>query len=481
MKKFKVKRIPSAKLWGARFSKSLDQAAKDFSYSLRVDQELLGAEIEVSKAHALMLGRVGLITHQEAKRLVSGLERVLAELEASDLSHYAGRIEDIHTLVQNTLERKIGKTAKKLHTARSRNDLVATSTRIYVRTKISALVERVTELQSALVDCAEKNETILIPGYTHLQRAQVVLFAHHLLAYVEMLARDKTRLLSVSVHLNECPLGSCAIGGTSLAVDRVYVAKLLGFDRPTANSIDSVSDRDFVLEALSASAILMMHLSRFAEDLVLWNSSEFGFVTLADEFSTGSSLMPHKKNPDMMELVRGKTGEAYGNLLSILTIMKGLPLSYNRDMQEDKKPLFGSLRLSEGSLRVLTGAVRTLRVNRKACDLAVKDSFLYATDILEYLVKRKVPFRDAHDIVGKLVRHAMGSHLNLSGVMFETYKKLSDKFQKDVYDLFDPGQSVFNKVSLGGTNPGFVKRETMSWKHRLKDALKRKAKGKRHA
>ena len=470
MKKMKQQKSARFKaLWGGRFSKELNSLAKRFSYSLSTDYLLLGTDIKTSMAHALMLGKVGLISEKESRALVKGLWQVLATLKKVDMDQLSSSVEDIHTLIQETLEKKVGKLARKLHTARSRNDLVATSTRIYVKEKSVSLLEKICRLQSALVSLAEKHESVLIPGYTHLQRAQIVLFAHYLLAYVEMLARDSARISDLRSQTNECPLGACALAGTSLPIDRMYVAKLLGFKQPSANSMDAVSDRDFVIEIVSAIAILMMHLSRISEDLILWNSSEFSFVTLADEFATGSSLMPHKKNPDMLELVKGRTGRAYGNLVSVLTLMKGLPLAYNRDMQEDKKPLFDSMALAEDALEVLTGVVSTLQINRKMCELAIKDSFLYATDLLEYLVKRKVAFRDAHEVVGKLVQHAIDSHLNLSGLTLETFQKFSNRFGKDVFDLFDPNRSVSSKMSVGSTNPQLVKGEILRWKKALRD------------
>ncbi|MBI4395132.1 MAG: argininosuccinate lyase [Candidatus Omnitrophica bacterium] len=461
------------KLWGARFKSELHETAKKFTYSLGVDHELLSAEVKVSMAHALMLGRIGIISGRDSRALVRGFWKVLAALKKKSVCHMIDEYEDIHTLIQAELEKKVGKLARKLHTGRSRNDLVATSTRLYVKERIVDLLEALNQFQTVLVAQAEKNRNIIIPGYTHLQRAQVVLFAHHLLAYVEMLERDKSRLLDARKRMNECPLGAGALAGTSLSIDRKFVAKLLGFEKPTANSLDSVSDRDFAIEVLSDIAIVFTHLSRFAEDLILWNSQEFGFIILDDQFSTGSSLMPHKKNPDVLELVRGKSGQAYGNLVSLLVTMKGLPLAYNRDMQEDKRPLFASLRLLADSLSVLSGTVRTLRVDEAACERASKDSFLFATDVLEYLVKRKVPFLEAHAVVGNLVRRAIDSHVTLSGLPFEIYRESSRAFKKDVFDLFDPKVSVSGKASLGSTKPEMVAKQIRLWKERLKAEVRR--------
>ncbi len=461
------------KLWGTRFKSDLHETAKHFTYSLGVDHELLSADVRVSMAHALMLGRVGIISTRDSRTLVKGLWKVLAALKKTSVCHLIEEYEDIHTLIQTELEKKVGKLARKLHTGRSRNDLVATSTRLYLKEKIAAAVEIINQFQSVLVTQAEKNRNVVIPGYTHLQRAQVVLLAHHFLAYVEMLERDKSRLLDAKARMNQCPLGAGALAGTSLPISRVFVAKLLGFERPTANSLDSVSDRDFAIEVLSVVAIIFTHLSRFAEDLILWNSQEFGFIQLDDQFSTGSSLMPHKKNPDILELIRGKSGEAYGNLVSVLVMMKGLPLAYNRDMQEDKKPLFASIRLLTAAFSVLAGTVRTLRVDEANCARASKDSFLFATDVLEYLVKRKVPFLEAHAVVGGLVRRALDSHSTLGGLPFETYRQYSKAFKKDVFDLFDPQVSVSGKTPLGSTRPELVAKQIRLWKERLKAEAKR--------
>lgn len=461
------------KLWGGRFKSELSDSAKRFSYSLATDRELLGAEIKVSMAHALMLGKTGVLSERESKELVQGLWKVLAELKKKDLLKLVNEYEDIHTVIQSVLEKKVGPLAKKIHTARSRNDLVATSTRLYLREKVTYLLEGIRKVQAAFLQQAEKNQNVSVPGYTHLQRAQVVLAAHQFLAYVEMLERDSARLQDARERFNECPLGSGALAGTGIAIDRIWISRLLGFRKPTANSLDAVSDRDFIVETLSALSVLFMHLSRIAEDLILWNSQEFQFVTMDDQYSTGSSLMPHKKNPDMLELIRGKTGEAYGNLLSVLVTMKGLPHSYNRDMQEDKAPLFRSIYSALGALDVLEGVVRTFKVEKDNCLKASKDSFLFATDLLEYLVKKKIPVREAHDIVGGLVHKALESHSTLSGLSLEVYQKYSKAFKKDVFQLFDPAVSVKSKSSLGSTNPELVKKQIKIWKEKLKDEFRR--------
>ncbi len=456
------------KLWGGRFRGELDAEAKKFSYSLAVDHELMSADILVSEAHVTMLRRVGLLTKNEAGRILNALKKIPAEFKKNTVERLAGRHEDVHSLIQSLLERKIGAAlAGKLHTGRSRNDLVATSTKIYIRETAVRTIAAFRRFQSALVSRAEKFRDVLIPGHTHLQRAQIVTAAHYFLAYVEMVERDKTRMTDAVDRMNECPLGSGALAGIGLPLDRDFVSRKLGFRKPAANSLDAVSDRDFIVEIISAVAVALMHLSRLAEDLIIWNSQEFGIVELDDRFSTGSSLMPHKKNPDMLELVRGRTGRAYGALISVLVTLKGLPLAYNRDMQEDKKPLFEALALINDSLDVLAGVVGTLEFNRKRCREASHDSFLFATDLLEYLVLKGVPFRDAHEKVGKAVRYATEHQMALNELPLAVYKKLSKSFEPDLFDLFDPRASVERKMTRGSTRPALVKTQINAWKKRL--------------
>jgi len=455
------------KLWGSRFQEELAPEAKDFSFSLAVDRELLEAEIEVSRAHAKMLGKTRLISAKEARTLIRGLEAVLKELRSKCLRELCAEVEDVHTLIQSVLEKKIGKTAKKLHTGRSRNDLVATSTRVWLKRKLNALIREIKSFQEALVECGEKFVAVAIPGYTHLQRAQPVLLAHHLLAYVEMLERDQGRLLDALRRTDVCPLGSGALAGSTLPLDRIFVARELGFRGITGNSLDAVSDRDFVLETLAAIAILAVHLSRFGEDLILWNSSEFGFLSLSDSYSTGSSLMPHKKNPDMLELTRGRSGRAIGNLMSLLTVMKGLPLAYNRDMQEDKQGLFESVALAEKTLKVLSGLIRKITVRELKCFVAVSDSFLYATDLVDYLILKGVAFEDAHGIIGKMVQHSLTVERPLKELSFKEFERFSPVIRKDIYDVFDVTKSLFRKKTPGSTNPDMVRASLKSWKARL--------------
>ncbi|MBI4549454.1 MAG: argininosuccinate lyase [Candidatus Omnitrophica bacterium] len=454
------------KLWGGRFTEELADDAKEYSYSLAVDGELLAADIRVSTAHAKMLAKAGLITRQESARLVGGLESVLKELSKADLAALAQEYEDVHTLIQVTLEKKIGKTAKKLHTGRSRNDLVVTSVKVYLREKIALIRAGIVELQKALVFLGEKFSGVAIPGYTHLQRAQTVLLAHHLLAYVEMLERDGKRFAQAADNMNECPLGAAALAGSSLPIDRAATARELGFARPTANSIDSVSDRDFLVETLADIAILFMHLSRLSEDMILWNTSEFGFINFPDSYATGSSLMPHKKNPDMLELTRGRAGAAIGNLVALLVTMKGLPLAYNRDMQEDKKALFESVRQAIRSLGVLSHLVRKTEVNEELCYQATTDSLLYATDLLDYLILKGTAFEDAHALVGRMVQHSLTIERPLKELSFSELRQFSPKIEKDIYQVFNPAKSLAGKKTIGSTQPALVAKQLKFWKHK---------------
>ena len=454
------------KLWGGRFQGELAEDAKEYSYSLHVDGKLLPYDIRVSQAHVKMLAKCGLITAAESAKIAKGLEAVRKEFDGQALCRYLTQFEDVHSLIQASLEKKIGAASKKLHTGRSRNDLVATSVKLYTRENLDLLREGVNTLQKSLAQVAETFGGIAIPGYTHLQRAQVVLLAHHLLAYVEMLERDKQRFERILLSLDECPLGAAALAGSSLPIDRAYTAKLLGFARPTANSLDSVSDRDFILETLSAIAIMFVHLSRLGEDLILWNSSEFGYITFPDSYATGSSLMPHKKNPDMLELTRGRAGVAIGNLVTLLTVMKGLPLSYNRDMQEDKRPLFDSVNMSLKALEVLSNMISQAEVNEDRCFEATRDSLLYATDLLDYLILKGIAFKDAHDLVGKMVRHSLSIERPLKELSFSELKQFSRVIEKDIYQVFNVNKSLTGKKTAGSTNPDLVAKQIKGWKEK---------------
>jgi len=455
------------KLWGGRFAKPMDPKAFEFSSSLAVDQKLARYDIEGSIAHVKMLTKSQIIARDEADRLLKGLKEILAEVSSGRFKPDP-KYEDIHTNVQALLERKVGKVAQKLHTARSRNDQIALDTRMYVREEVKFIASSITGLQRAILGLGKKYSQVIIPGYTHLQPGQPVLLCHHLLAYVEMLERDKDRFTQASQRVDELPLGAGALAGTTLPIDRQYVAKLLGFSKVSANSIDAVSARDFVVETLSCLAILAMHLSRLCEDLILWSTKEFGFIDIDESFCTGSSLMPQKKNPDILELIRGKTGKAYGNLISVLVTMKSLPLAYNRDMQEDKEPLFNSLEQMASSLEVLTRLFKVIKVNFTKVGEAATDELMIATDLTEYLIKKEVASTQAQQIVGKLVRYCIGRKKKLSELSMEEMRSFSSRFGKDIFGLLSPQASIKAKRSFGSTNPAQVKAALARWQRRLK-------------
>ena len=457
----------SKKLWGGRFKKEMHPALKCFSYSLETDKELFDAEIRVNEAYAKMLARMGLITVAESKTILRGLKSVGQILTGRDLAAYADQYEDIHTLIQMELEKKAGAVAKKIHTGRSRNDLVVTSTRLYLRDKVAVIWFMVKKLQKALVITAEKAGEIIIPGMTHLRRAQPVLLAHHLLAYVEMLDEDNARLADSMKRVNVLPLGSAALAGSALPLDQKFLAKELGFTKIAENSMAAVSDRGFLAEFLGVVSILWMHLSRLAEDFILWNSEAFGFMELDDAFATGSSLMPQKKNPDVFELVRGRSGVIFGYLQAMLTIQKGLPLSYNRDLQEDKPGVFDSIKKTTTALEILSLAISSVSWHKRAIARAVEDDSLFATDILEYLVRKKLAFSEAHQMVGKVVRYAAESGKKLRELSIQEWKKFSPKFGADIHELFDLKDSVWGKKTIGSTHPVRVKKEIAKWGKKL--------------
>ncbi len=445
------------KMWGGRFKKEMHPALKCFSYSLTTDKELFDAEIRVNQAYAKMLARVGLITTAEAKAILRGLTAVARALKGKDLAAYADQYEDVHTLIQRELEKKAGAVAKKIHTGRSRNDLVITSTRIYLREQVAGIWYGIKQLQKALVLAAEKADGLLIPGMTHLRKAQPVLLAHHLLAHVEMLEEDNARLADSMKRINILPLGSAALAGSSLPLDQKFLAKELGFSGIAQNSMAAVSDRGFLTEFLSVLSILWVHLSRLSEDFILWNSEAFGYVELDDAFATGSSLMPQKKNPDVFELVRGRAGVIFGHLQALLTVQKGLPLSYNRDLQEDKPGVFDAVKKTTTALELLALAVSSASWHKKALARSLDDDSLFATDILEYLVRKKVPFSEAHELVGRIVRHAIESENRLREWPVQEWQKFSAKFGADIHDLFSALESVRGKKTIGSTHPARVK------------------------
>ena len=458
-------------LWGSRFKKELSSTVKCFSYSLYVDGELLQAELRVNQAYAKMLARAGFMTRAEARRIVSALTQIgkrfaLKDPHQNPLTAYKN-VEDVHTFVQLQLEKKVGDLAKKIHTGRSRNDLVVTSTLVYLKEKIPAVQEKIARFQKSLVDFAARVEKTVVPGLTHLKWAQPVLLAHHLLAYVSMLERDQARLADALSRMDTLPLGAAALGGSSLKLDSKFVARELGFAQVTKNSMDAVSDRDFIVETLASLSILWVHLSRLAEDFILWNSEAFNFIELDDSVATGSSLMPQKKNPDVFELVRGRAGVIFGYLASTLTLLKGLPLSYNRDLQEDKPALFNALHKTELALEALRLTLSQTRLAEGVKKWAKRDDFLYATDLLEHLVAKGVAFREAHSAVGRLIGYAAGEGKKLSELSLKEFQRFSPKFSREVFDLLDAWGSVLRKKTPGSTHPSEVKKQIDDWRRKL--------------
>lgn len=455
------------KPWAGRFTEKTSKIVESFTESISFDQRLWRYDIEGSIAHAKMLGRQGIIPLKDSKAIVRGLEEISEEIKAGRFN-FAPELEDIHMNIEAALVKKTGAAGKKLHTARSRNDQVALDLRLYLRDETKGLISLIKNLQKILLKLAEENIGIIMPGYTHMQRAQPVLLSHHLLAYIEMLQRDKSRLDESLKRTNTLPLGSCAVSGTTLPIDRAYVAKLLGFKALSENSIDAVSDRDFALEFLADSSILMMHLSRLAEELVIWSTEEFSFISLPDAFTTGSSIMPQKKNPDVAELVRGKTGRAYGNLFSLLTVMKGLPLSYNRDMQEDKIFIFDTVDTLKSCLSVLIQMMPEVKFMKEKMHDASENTYITATDIAEYLVKKGIPFREAHGITGKIVLYSIKSKKLLKELSIDELKRFSPSISKDIYSHLKAEDSVKARLSRGGTAPSEVKKQIKRLKQLLK-------------
>lgn len=437
-------------MWGGRFSKPTERDVEEFTESISFDRRLYPYDIEGSIAHAKMLCKIGVLKKKELDAILKGLDEIKREIEHGKFLFHA-ELEDIHMNIEKRLSDKIGPVGQKLHTARSRNDQIALDLRLYLRDVIQEIVRHISVFQKAIVDKARSHVHIIIPGYTHLQPAQPVLFAHHLLAYWEMLERDKGRFLDCRKRVNEMPLGSGALAGTSFRIDREYVAQLLGFERVTKNSMDAVSDRDFIVEFLGAGSILGMHLSRLSEDLILWATQEFGFIELPDEFCTGSSMMPQKKNPDVLELIRGKSGRLYGNLVSLLTTMKGLPLTYNRDLQEDKEPLFDSVDTLISVLRIYPEVISGMTVKKEATSAAAARGFMWATDVADYLVRKSVPFRTAHEITGKLVGYCIQGDKAIEKLSVPELKKFSEKFDKDLYRALTPEKGVNQRRAVGGT------------------------------
>ena len=441
-----------AKMWAGRTDGVTDKIADDFNSSIRFDSRMYRQDIRGSMAHAAMLGAKGIITKAEAEALIDGLGKILDDLDSGKLA-FDMSCEDVHMFVEQVLTERIGDVGKKLHTARSRNDQVALDTRMYLRDEAGEIVSRIRELIGALVEQARENRNTIMPGYTHLQRAQPITFAHHLLAYAMMLLRDIDRFADAKKRMNISPIGSCALAGTTYDTDRRMEARELGFDDICRNSIDGVSDRDFCVELLSACSILMMHLSRFSEEIILWSSWEFKFVELSDAYTTGSSIMPQKKNPDMAELIRGKTGRVYGDLMALLTTLKGLPLAYNKDMQEDKEGVFDAIDTVKMCLDVMIPMVGTMTALPENMKRAAQKGFINATDLADYLVKKGMPFRSAYKISGQLVSHCIKEGTVLEELSLETYKTYSDLFDCDLYEDIDLEVCVKKRISEGGTSP----------------------------
>jgi argininosuccinate lyase len=446
------------KLWGGRFSQPTDAFVEEFTASIDFDKRLYRQDIRGSIAHARMLGRQGIIPQADVEAIVSGLEEILARIESGNFD-FSISLEDIHMNIEARLSTAIGEAGKRLHTGRSRNDQVAVDIRLYLREEIGEVLHYLDLLQASLLFQAEANLGVIMPGYTHLQVAQPILFSHHMLAYVEMFRRDKGRMEDCAKRLNVLPLGAGALAGTTFPIDREYVASELEFSGPTRNSLDSVSDRDFALEFISASSILMMHLSRFSEELILWSTSEFDFIQLSDSFCTGSSIMPQKKNPDVPELVRGKTGRVYGNLMALLTVMKALPLAYNKDMQEDKEPLFDTIDTVKGSLKIFADMVREMKINAEVMLQAAAEGFSNATDVADYLVRTGMPFREAHEVVGKSVRYCIEQGKKLEELTPAEWRGFSEKIGDDIYAAITLEASVNARSATGGTALERVKAE----------------------
>ena len=456
-----------AKMWAGRTAGETSRLADDFNSSIHFDSRMYAEDIKGSMAHAAMLGAKNIITKAEADVLIEGLAGILADLDSGKLE-FDMSAEDIHMFVEQVLTERLGDVGKKLHTARSRNDQVALDLRMYLRGEVDEIVKLVRKLIGAVTAKAEEYADVIMPGYTHLQRAQPILFGHHLMAYAMMLLRDVERLADCRKRMNYSPIGCCALAGTTYNTDRHFEAKQLGFDGICRNSLDGVSDRDFALEMLSALSILMMHLSRFSEEIILWCSWEFKFVELSDAYTTGSSIMPQKKNPDMAELVRGKTGRVYGDLMGLLTTLKGIPLAYNKDMQEDKESIFDAVDTVKMCVQVFEGMVATMSANKENMLRAAQKGFINATDLADYLVKKGMPFRSAYKISGGLVAHCIRENTVLEELPLEVYREQSDLFDTDLYDAISLRTCVETRISEGGTSLASVQAQIAYMKEQLK-------------
>ena len=465
-----------AQLWGGRFTKETDKLVYNFNASISFDQKFYAQDIWGSIAHVTMLQKQGILTKEEKESIIEGLKGIQADVENGTLE-ITDEYEDIHSFVEANLIDRIGDAGKKLHTGRSRNDQVALDMRLYTRDEIEALDTLLKELLEVLLKLMKEHIETYMPGFTHLQKAQPVTLAHHLGAYFEMFKRDRLRMKDIRKRMNYCPLGAGALAGTTYPLDREYTAELRGFDGPTLNSMDSVSDRDYLIEMLSAMSTVMMHLSRFCEEVIIWNSNEYQFVEIDDAYSTGSSIMPQKKNPDIAELVRGKTGRVYGALMSLLTTMKGIPLAYNKDMQEDKELVFDAIDTTKGCLALFTGMLRTMRFRKQRMEDSAKNGFTNATDAADYLVNHGVPFRDAHGIVGQLVLYCIDKNIALDDMSLEEYKAISPVFEEDIYEAISMKTCVEMRNTIGAPGKSameqaialeeaYLKKEIKSWNFR---------------
>ncbi len=451
------------KLWAGRFQKETDSLVNDFNASIDFDQRLYAQDIKGSIAHATMLGEQGIIPQEDADAIINGLKAILADIEAGEVEFSLDN-EDIHMNIETILTERIGSAGKRLHTARSRNDQVAVDFRMFVKDEIPVIIHQILDLEDVLIRKAEQNINTVMPGYTHMQRAQPTTFAHYMMAYANMFRRDVTRFEDCLERMDECPLGAGALATSSYPVNRERTAELLGFRKPTENSMDSVSDRDYAIEFLSACSMLMMHLSRFSEEIILWCSWEFKFVDLDDAYSTGSSIMPQKKNPDVAELVRGKTGRVYGDLVSLLTVMKGLPLAYNKDMQEDKEPVFDAIDTVEQCVPVFAAMLDTLTIRPKDMSRAASKGFINATDCADYLTKKGMPFREAYMVVGRLVNSCIKSGDTLDTLTLRDFRAISDLFDSDIYQALELKHCVGERKVYGGPSPEDTTRQIQSVK-----------------
>ena len=461
-----------AQLWGGRFTKETDQLVYNFNASISFDKKLYAQDIRGSIAHVMMLAKQGILTDIEKEQIIDGLEGILSDVEKGKLK-ITDDYEDIHSFVEAQLISRIGDAGKKLHTGRSRNDQVALDMKLYTRDEITQISHLLEELLRAILSIMEEHTETIMPGFTHLQKAQPITLAHHMGAYFEMFKRDHERMRDIYKRTNTCPLGSGALAGTTYPLDREYTAQLLGFEGPTLNSMDGVSDRDYLIELMAALSTVMMHLSRFSEEVIIWNSNENQFVEIDDAYSTGSSIMPQKKNPDIAELVRGKTGRVYGALMSLLTTMKGIPLAYNKDMQEDKEMCFDAMDTAKGCIALFTGMLRTMQFQTERMEKSARQGFTNATDAADYLVNHGVPFRDAHGIVGRLVLYCIEKNIALDDMTLEEYREISPVFEEDIFDAISMETCVNKRLTAGAPGKKAMKQVIKLYKQYLREARRK--------